>query len=84
MKKLIIFHSGNPAWLSCKKAIGVANSMLEKFSDTLELEIHTTDSEAAKGYIFKNSTTILLNNEQVPLLTALNSSAMEDYLQEHM
>ena len=58
--------------------------MKEKFADSLDLEIHTTDSEAAKGYIFRNSTTVLLDDEQVPLLTALNAPAMEDYLREHM
>ena len=58
--------------------------MKERFPDKIDLEIHTTNSEAAIGYIFKNSTTVLLDNEQVPLLTALNSTAMEDYLQDHI
>jgi hypothetical protein len=53
----------------------------EKFPNDLDLEIHTTNSEAAKGYVFKSSTTVLLDNQMVPLQTALSSPAMEDYLQ---
>ena len=57
--------------------------MKEKFSDKLDLEIHTTNSEAAEGYVFRSSTTVFVDDEQVPIQTALDSTAMENYLQDH-
>ena len=58
--------------------------MKEKFKDEIDLEIHTTSSEAAKGYIFRGSTTVFLDNEQVPLQVATDPGAMEAYLQDHI
>lgn len=70
--------------MTCSKAIGVARTMKNKFADKIDLEIHTTDSEAAKGYVFKGSTTVFLDNKEVPLQAATNAAAMDDYLQKHL
>lgn len=51
------------------------------FPDTIDVEIHTINSEAAKEYVFKGSTTIFLDDEQVPLQTALDATALQKYIQ---
>ena len=62
----------------------MAEAMKKKFPDQIDLEIHTTDSDAAKGFLFSASTMVLLDNEQVDLQTATEPAAMEKFLQEHL
>jgi hypothetical protein len=72
--------------VSCKKAIGVANTMKEKFDGKLNVKIYTLDSEEAKPYAleFKGSTNVLLNNEWVPLNIAIEAGKMEAFLSPHL
>jgi len=58
--------------------------MQEDFSGKINVEIHTTNSEAAKGYVFRGSTTVFLDDEQVPIQTALEPTAMRKYLQNYI
>ncbi len=58
--------------------------MQEKFSDKLNVRIHTMDSEEAKGYTFKSSTNILFANEWVPLDVALDQEKMEQFLSQKL
>ena len=58
--------------------------MKEKFPDQIDLEIHRTDSDAAKGFLFKASTMVLLDGEQVNLQTATDPAAMKKFLQEQL
>lgn len=70
--------------MSCRKAIGVATKMQVDFADAIEVKIHTTDSEEARGYVFRGSTTVFLDDKLVPLQTALEPAAMRNYLEEHI
>jgi len=58
--------------------------MKEKFGGRLDVKIYTTDSEEAKGYLFKSSTNVLFQNNWVPLDVALSEEKMESYLKEKM
>ena len=82
MVKMIVFHSGNPSWQSCKLAIGVANKMKEKFGDKIELNIYTNDAEEAKPYNLMSSTNVFVNDELVSRETALDEKSMFNYLTE--
>ena len=75
-----LFHSGNPAWVSCQKATGVAQKMQEIFIDALELHIHRADSPEALPYNLRSSTNVFINEELVPLEVALDATAMEKYI----
>lgn len=67
MAELLVFHGGNP-WPTCRKAIGVAEEMKEKYDDRLELQIFTTDSKEAEPYHFvRSSTNFLFEKELVPV-----------------
>jgi hypothetical protein len=54
--------------------------MREKFGHKLNVQIHTIDSEAAKGYTFKSSTNVLFDNEWLPLDMATDKTKMEQFL----
>jgi len=84
MPKLIVFHSGNTNWNSCRKAIGVANDMKERSGAKLDVKVLTTDSEEAKGYTFKSSTNVLFRNDLVPLDVATDKSKMETFLSQQL
>lgn len=58
--------------------------MQEKFADSLDVHIHTIDSEEAKGYTFKSSTNVLLDNEWVPTDVAIDTDKMENYLSQKL
>ncbi len=66
--------------MSCKQAIGIAEQMKEIFGDELNLSIFTLDSMEALQYNFRSSTNVLLNEELVPLDTALDKEKMKDFL----
>jgi len=86
MIKLIVFHSGNPAWRSCQTAIGVAQSMKKDkdFEDSIDLNIYTNDSQEAKEFKIRSSTNVFVNGEGVPLDMALSKDKMKAFLQEKM
>ena len=84
MIKLIVFHSGNPAWRSCQTAIGVAKSMKKNFEDSIDLNIYTNDSQEAKEFQIRSSTNVFANGEGVPLDMALSKDKMKAFLQEKM
>lgn len=54
--------------------------MKEKFGGKLDVKIYTTDSEEAKGYLFKSSTNVLFQNDWVPLDVATDKSKMDAFL----
>jgi hypothetical protein len=66
--------------MSCKKAIGVAMEMKEKYGERLELKIYTTDSKEAEGYDFRSSTNVLFEKEIVPLDIATDKNKMDSFL----
>jgi len=60
--------------------MGVAKKMKEKFGDGIDLSIHTNDSEEAKNYDLKASTTVFVDGNFVPLDIALSEKKMEEFL----
>jgi len=58
----------------------VAEKMKEIFKDTLDLQIHRTDSAEAIPYKLRSSTTVFVNDELVPLEVATSATAMEKYV----
>ncbi len=70
--------------MSCKKAIGIAEELKEKFGDKLDLHIHTTDSPEALKYNFRSSTNVLIEEELVPLQVALNADELEKLFAEKL
>jgi len=58
--------------------------MQEKFSYTLNVHIHTLDSEKAQGYTFKSSTNVLFSDEWVPLNVATDKDKMESFLSQKL
>ena len=82
MLDYLVFHSGNPNWMSCKKAIGVANEMKETFCEKIQVNIHTTDSEQAQEYNFRSSTNVLVNKEFVALDISTDKNKMKSFLEK--
>lgn len=66
--------------MTCKKAIGVVDSMKKKFGDRLWINIFTNNSEEAKAYELKASTTVFVNQEHISLDVATSKEKMEDFL----
>ena len=66
--------------MSCKKAIGVAKEMQEKYSDRLDVKIYTTDSKEAEPYRFRSSTNVIFEKELVPVDIATDRDKMEHFL----
>ncbi len=66
--------------MSCRKAIGVAEEMKEKYGDRLDVKIYTTDSVEAMPYGFRSSTNVLFENEHVPVDIATDRKKMLDFL----
>jgi ubiquinone/menaquinone biosynthesis C-methylase UbiE len=56
---------------------GVSTCHEEQFGTALDLEIHLNNSEAAKGFSLRGSTTVLVNGQWVPLDIATSRSRME-------
>jgi len=69
--------------MSCRKAIGVAEAMKKKFGEKIEVNIFTNDSEQAKAYKLKASTTVFVNQEQISLKTAMSEEEMEKFLNNY-
>jgi hypothetical protein len=66
--------------MSCKKAIGVAKAMQEKYGDGLDMRIYTTDSKEAEPYHFRSSTNVLFEKEFVPVDIATDRNKMDAFL----
>ncbi len=66
--------------MSCRKAIGVAEEMKNKYGDALELHIYTLDSMEAMKYQFRSATNVLFNQELVSLDIATDSGKMDAFL----
>ncbi|MGD0274755.1 MAG: HSGNP motif-containing (seleno)protein [Syntrophales bacterium] len=66
--------------MTCKKAIGVAKEMKEKYGERLELRIYTTNSKEAEAYNFRSSTNVLFEKEIVPIDIATDSNKMNSFL----
>jgi len=65
-------------------AIGVAKKMKDQFGDRIDLQVHLTDSEEAKRYPLKGATSVLVNDEWVPLDIALSEERMSAFLEEKL
>ncbi len=70
--------------MTCKKVIGVATAMKEKYGESLEVKIMTTDSEEAQGYHFRSSTNVFFNGEVLALDVATDSSKLDLFLTENL
>lgn len=55
--------------------------MKEQFGEALDVEIHLNVSEAAKGYVLRGATTVLVDEQWVPLEIATNRGRMAEYLE---
>jgi hypothetical protein len=66
--------------VSCKKAIGVANEMKEKYGERLNVKIYTIDSKEALPFQFKSSTNVLFEKELIPVDIAIDRNMMDQYL----
>ena len=84
MASLTVFHSGNPAWITCQKAIGVANAMKDKYSNQLNVKILSTDSEEAQDYNFRSSTNVLFNKELLPIDITTDKNKMDIFFSENL
>jgi len=58
--------------------------MKKRFEDSIELYTYTNDSEKAKQFEIRGSTTVFVNDEAVPLDVALSNEEMESYLKGKM
>ena len=58
--------------------------MKEKFGDRLDVNIYTRDSEEARGYTLKGSTSVFLDNEQLPRDIITKREKMEAFLLKHL
>jgi hypothetical protein len=54
--------------------------MKDKLGDGIGLSIHLTDSKEAKKYQLKSATTVLVDDEWVPLDVALSEQRMTVFL----
>jgi hypothetical protein len=62
----------------------VAEKMKQKYGDQLDLEIHLNTSDAARGYVLRGSTTVLVDERFVPLDVATSRVRMDEYLAREM
>lgn len=54
--------------------------MKEQFGEALDVEIHLNVSEAAKGYVLRGATTVLVDEQWVPLEIATSRGRMAEFL----
>lgn len=64
-------------------AIGVAKAIKSKLGEALDLAIYTNDSEEAKRYNIKASTTVFVNEEWIPLDIAISKKHLEEFLKKY-
>jgi protein-disulfide isomerase len=58
--------------------------MKKNFEDSIDLDIYKNDSQEAKDFEIKSSTTVFVNGEGVPLDVALSNEKMNAYLKGRM
>jgi len=63
-------------------AIGVAKAIKSNFGEALDLQIYTNDSEEAKSYNIKSSTTVFVNEEWIPLDIATSREKLGEFLKK--
>ena len=66
--------------MSCKKAVGAAENMKEKYGDRLDVKIFTLDSKEAESYQFRSSTNVLFEKELLPLEIAVDKNKLDVFL----
>lgn len=54
--------------------------MKDRFNGQIDLQIHLTNSDEAKKYQLRGSTTVFLDNEWVPLDVAISEERMAGHL----
>ncbi len=54
--------------------------MKQKYDGKLDVEVHLNTSEAARDYVLRGSTTVLVNEQFVPLDIATSRVRMDEYL----
>ena len=54
--------------------------MKEKYGDSLDLRIYTTDSVEAEAYHFRSSTNVLFEKELIPVDIATDANKMDAFL----
>jgi hypothetical protein len=58
----------------------VAEQIKEKMGTAINLKIFTNDSMEAMKYKIRSATSVYVNEEQLPLETALSAEKLEEYL----
>lgn len=58
----------------------MAEQIKEKMGDAINLKIFTNDSMEAMKYKIRSATSVYVNEEQLPLETALSADKFEEYL----
>jgi len=61
-------------------ATGVAKTMKDQFGAALDVQLHLVDSDEAKKYALRGSTSVFLGEEWVPLETAMSEAQMALFL----
>lgn len=56
--------------------------MKEQFGEALDVEIHINVSGAAQGYVLRGATTVLVDEQWIPLEIATNRGRMAEYLED--
>ena len=64
-------------------AIGVAKAIKSNFGEALDLQIYTNDSEEAKRYNIKASTTVFVNEKWIPLDIATSREKLGEFLKKN-
>lgn len=58
--------------------------MKEQFKGAVDVQVHLNDSEATRGYVLRGATTVLVNNQWVPLDVATSRARMAEYLTDEI
>jgi hypothetical protein len=58
--------------------------MKEQFNGAVDVQVHLNDAEAARGYVLRGSTTVLVNDQWVPLGVATSRARMVAYLTDEI
>jgi hypothetical protein len=58
--------------------------MKEQFNDAVDVQVHLNDSEAARGYVLRGATTVLVNDQWVSLDVATSRARMVAHLTDEI
>ena len=58
--------------------------MKEQFEGAVDVHVHLNHSEAAQEYVLRGATTVLVNDQWVPLDIATSRSRMAAYLTDEI